>query len=115
MDRDTQLHYRARLERTASELRRRLASDQEARDPVSPDRAIGRLTRIDALQAQQVSLEMHRRAQQRLQRVEHALTLIAEGRYGTCTKCGEDIERTRLDAAPDTFLCVSCLAQLQRR
>jgi DnaK suppressor protein len=114
MDRDIQLHYRARLETIASELRQRIDGDHGT-DPVSPDRAIGRLTRIEALQAQQVSLEMHRRSQQRLQRVEHALALIAEGRYGSCTKCGEDIERTRLDAAPETFLCVACLTQLQRR
>lgn len=115
MDLDTQHRYREILKTVAADLRGRLAGDHEARDPVSPDRAIGRLSRVDAMQAQQVSLAVHRRAQQRLQRVEHALKLIDEGRYGSCTTCGEDIDTARLDVSPDTFVCVPCLDRLQGR
>ena len=115
MDHDTQRRYRAVLDAVAAELRGRLASDREARDPVSPDRAIGRVTRVEAMQAQQVSLAVHRRAQQRLQRVEHALKLISEDRYGACTTCGEDIDTARLDVSPDTFVCVPCRDRLQGR
>lgn len=115
MDHDTQRRYRAVLDVLAADLLGRLAGDAEARDPVSPDRAIGRLSRVEAMQAQQVSLAVHRRAQQRLQRVEHALKLISEGRYGSCTTCGEDIDTARLDVSPDTFVCIPCLDRLQGR
>ena len=115
MDPDTQHRYRAVLEAVAADLRGRLTSDHEACDPVSPDRAIGRLSRVEAMQAQQLSLAVHRRTQQRLQRVEHALRLIGEGHYGSCTTCGEDIDTARLDVSPDTFVCVPCLDRLQGR
>ena len=80
MDAHEQAHYRTRLEDLAATLRQHLAESQESSAPVAPDRAIGRLTRQDALQAQQMALEVRRRAQQQLQRIEHALDLIRQDR-----------------------------------
>lgn len=115
MTRDEQRRYQPLLESIAEELRRRLATTDESQAPVAPDRAIGRLTRVDAMQAQQVALAMRRRQEQRLQRVEHALALIARGEYGACTRCREDIDPARLAVAPDTFVCVACAEQLRAR
>lgn len=113
MDAPEQAHYRTRLEELAASLRQHLAGSHESAAPVAPDRAIGRLTRQVALQAQQMALEVRRRAQQQLQRIEHALELIRQDRYGRCTRCGESIARARLDVAPDTFLCVPCIDRLR--
>jgi DnaK suppressor protein len=115
MDRDEQSRYGAALEEAAAELRRLLAGDQESTQPVAPDRAIGRLSRVGAMQAQQMSLDGRRRQQERLRRIEHALGLVGQGTYGSCTRCGEDIGRARLNAIPDTFLCVVCVERLQSR
>lgn len=43
-----------------------------------------------------------------LQQVESALSRLKCGRYGTCLKCGEAIERKRLDALPWAMFCVHC-------
>jgi DnaK suppressor protein len=115
MDRDEQSRYGAALKAAAAELRRLLAGDQESTQPVAPDRAIGRLSRVGAMQAQQMSLDGRRRQQERLRRIEHALGLVGQGTYGSCTRCGEDIGRARLNAIPDTFLCVVCVERLQSR
>jgi DnaK suppressor protein len=115
MDREEQSGYGAVLEAVAAELRRLLAGGQESTQPVAPDRAIGRLSRVDAMQAQQMSLAGRRRQQERVQRIEHALGLVRQGTYGSCTRCGEAIGRARLDAIPDTFLCMVCVEQLQSR
>jgi DnaK suppressor protein len=115
MDRDEQSRYGAALEAAAAELRRLLAGDQESTQPVAPDRAIGRLSRVGAMQAQQMSLDGRRRQQERLRRIEHALGLVGQGTYGSCTRCGEDIGQARLNAIPDTFLCVVCVERLQSR
>jgi DnaK suppressor protein len=113
MDRDEQTRYGAMLEAAAAELRQLLAGDHESTRPVAPDRAIGRLSRVGAMQAQQMSLAGRRRQQERLRRIEHALELVRQGTYGSCTRCSEDIGRARLDAIPDTFLCVTCVERLQ--
>jgi RNA polymerase-binding protein DksA len=43
-----------------------------------------------------------------IQQIRAALQRIADGRYGICAKCGEDIDPKRLNALPTAILCVSC-------
>ena len=44
----------------------------------------------------------------RLERVDRALEKIADGTYGVCDVCGQDIDPRRLRAAPQSTTCVSC-------
>jgi DnaK suppressor protein len=37
-----------------------------------------------------------------------AVERLAQGTYGTCSNCGEEIPPERLEALPETVLCVSC-------
>lgn len=48
-----------------------------------------------------------------VERVERAISKLAEGSYGTCDRCGEPIADGRLAAAPESVLCVAC-ARLAR-
>ncbi len=57
-------------------------------------------------QARTVSL--HRGHEIRLQAVRHALQRIEAGTYGTCERCGEEIDFARLKAVPDAGLCMAC-------
>jgi len=50
----------------------------------------------------------------RLARVERALAKLEEGTYGRCDACGAQIPPARLEALPDSVLCVDC-ASAQRR
>ena len=58
MDEQRLEHFRAILVELRQELRASLESSSESTDPVSPDRAIGRLTRQNAMLAQQMALEL---------------------------------------------------------
>jgi DnaK suppressor protein len=49
-----------------------------------------------------------------LARVERALAKLDEGSYGVCDACGQPIAPKRLEAMPDSVLCVAC-AGAQRR
>jgi DnaK suppressor protein len=44
----------------------------------------------------------------RVEDIESALIAIEDGRYGFCERCGEAIEQERLQAMPDTRLCITC-------
>lgn len=44
----------------------------------------------------------------RLEEIELALNSIRLGKYGICTKCGEEISEKVLDVAPESQLCESC-------
>src|SRR5437588_13114241 len=43
-----------------------------------------------------------------LRNVKGALARVADGSYGVCLHCDEDIKSKRLDAVPWTKYCISC-------
>ncbi len=43
-----------------------------------------------------------------LDAVDEALARVASGDYGTCAECGEEIPAARLEARPESVLCVDC-------
>ncbi len=55
-----------------------------------------RIARIEAVEDAEVS------------RIDAALARIDAGTYGTCSRCGEPIDRRRLDAYPDAAQCADC-------
>jgi len=76
--------------------------------------AVGRISRIDAIQQQQMAAEQKRRNKLRMQQVAVALKTLAEGDYGFCKRCGEPIGYRRLKAKPESPCCVPCTAALGR-
>jgi RNA polymerase-binding transcription factor len=66
--------------------------------------AIARLTDIGVGRSLETGLE----------RVERALAKLDDGTYGTCDVCGGAIPEKRLEAMPDSTLCVECAAQERR-
>src|SRR3954469_18681599 len=66
--------------------------------------AISRLTEIGVGASLETTLE----------RTERALAKLDEGSYGACDACGGPIAPARLDALPESVLCVAC-AGAQRR
>lgn len=40
--------------------------------------------------------------------VERALARVDDGSYGTCSRCGKQIPPERLEARPESTLCVEC-------
>ena len=46
--------------------------------------------------------------------IESALRSIEKGQYGTCERCGKQIELERLEVKPDATLCLSCQQEVER-
>jgi len=103
------------LQTLARELEAALQGSAEAARPVELDQpAVGRVSRIDAIQ-QQKMLEANRRAQRaRLQLVRSALQRFAQGEYGECASCGECIGFARLEVRPESLFCVACQGARER-
>jgi DnaK suppressor protein len=106
--------FRTRLEARAAELRAGLERSSDQTAAVKPDPAIGRLTRVDAVQAGYVSEAVRRQMKMELDRIERALRAIEEGTYGVCRDCGKALSDARLDARPDASLCVECASKRER-
>lgn len=80
-------------------------------ESIRPDNAIGRLTRMEAIQAQSISAAGKARLRKRLPQIDRALKAIDEGTYGICVTCGEPIPAGRLDIRPESRLCVGCASR----
>lgn len=110
---------KARLEEFANRLReekrelaelRAMASDD--RKPVELDQAsVGRLSRVDAMQRQAMAGAAEQRRLLRDQVIDAALTRIANGSYGYCVKCDDEIVIRRLELDPAVATCVACAAK----
>ena len=48
---------------------------------------------------------------QELRLLNDALKRIADGAYGICGECGDDISQARLDAVPYAMICRNCATQ----
>ena len=97
------------LENQREELLRQAEITRKDRKPVELDQSqVGRLSRMDAMQVQEMSLEQERRREITIQRINAALIRVAEGEYGSCLHCGEGISSKRLEFDLATPLCVDC-------
>ncbi|MBL3590941.1 MAG: TraR/DksA C4-type zinc finger protein [gamma proteobacterium endosymbiont of Lamellibrachia anaximandri] len=100
---------RQHLLRLRSELQELEETFKETNKPLELDQArVGRLSRMDAMQAQQMALEASRRRQSHLLKVEGALRRIESGEYGYCFVCGEEIGIRRLSVDPANTRCMEC-------
>ena len=74
---------------------------EEAAQTVELDQTrVGRLSRMDAMQAQAMSQATNRRRTETLRSIEAALRRIERDEYGECDECGEFINVKRLEVDP---------------
>ncbi len=100
---------RIALETRRDELEKLLKSGADAAEPVTLDQqSVGRVSRIDAIQQQQMARASQQQATQTLQQVQLALRRIADGEYGYCLHCGDPIAYARLSVQPFATLCLDC-------
>lgn len=50
-----------------------------------------------------------------LKKIDHALARIEDGSFGICEECEEEINAKRLEARPETTMCIKCKEAQERR
>ena len=101
--------YRGKLLALRAALEADVAAGADAAKPVELDQTrIGRVSRMDAMQTQAMSVETQRRRELQLTRIATALERIEAGSFGECVRCGDTIDEQRLDADPSTPSCIDC-------
>ena len=81
----------------------------EDRVPVELDQqAVGRLSRMDAMQQQSMEKAKQVRRIERIKLINAALKRFEDGDYGFCLKCDAHISNGRLKLDPTFSLCIDC-------
>ena len=108
MEREEQERFRVIVIARIQELEEGVKGASEDVRTVAPDRGIGRLSRLDSMQMQQMALNARGRKLEEIRRLKEALTRIDRGVYGICQLCRRDVAPARLEYQPDAQLCVGC-------
>jgi DnaK suppressor protein len=107
---------REKLRQMREELESIAAASDEASEVVELDQArVGRLSRMDAMQAQAMSQASGRRREMMLQKIAAALERVDNGDYGFCQRCEEMIDRRRLEFDPTAVLCIDCATKAEQQ
>jgi len=104
---------RERLDALEAELTESLSRTRDDARPVDLDLPIGRVSRIDAIAQQSMSVANRRRSEVRLQQVAAARMRMASGEYGWCAVCDDPIAFDRLQARPEAPLCMACQVEFE--
>lgn len=72
---------------------------------------MGRLSRMDAMQAQAMARASGRRREATLRRISAALQRMDDGEFGVCQECHKAINPKRLDFDPTVTLCIDCATE----
>jgi len=109
MDDAQQAKFRAQLLALRDDLELQDERGHDSQRTVTLDQqAVGRLSRMDAMQQQQMAKAVQSRRDTMKSRIIAALARLEDGEYGYCLSCGDDIAAKRLDFDPALPTCLSC-------
>jgi len=94
------------------DIKEKIEAYQLLIQPISPDNAIGRLTRMEAINSKSINEAAMNTAKQTLSKLECALKIIDGPDFGLCRECEEPIPFARLMIIPESDLCVQCAEAL---
>ncbi len=106
--RDDLLKLRAELEAVAA------IGDESAAVVELDQSKVGRLSRMDAMQAQAMAQASAQRREQMLRKITAALGRIERDEFGFCQSCEEAINEKRLAFDPTATLCIDCANQSEQ-
>jgi RNA polymerase-binding transcription factor DksA len=69
---------------------------------------------IQANESREIGFATRELLVERVNRLSAALDRLAEGEYGTCVECSEEISPARLRAMPEVQTCVRCQDRIER-
>ncbi|MCP4975445.1 MAG: TraR/DksA family transcriptional regulator [Maribacter sp.] len=76
--------------------------------PISPDNAIGRVSRMDAINNKSIVDAALLKAKERLKGLKSSLDKLDGSDFGVCVKCKNNIPIERILLAPQSSFCVNC-------
>ncbi len=97
-----------KIESELSRLRSEISDLEIVTKPISPENAIGRISRMDAINNKSVIEAALRTKKVELSKLEKAISKIDDPQFGICVRCGNPIPEGRIMLMPGATRCVSC-------
>jgi DnaK suppressor protein len=105
---EEKIEIKERIKSKMSGISERIEEYKELTKPIPPSVAIGRISRMDAINNRSVNEAALRQLEKQLKGLEVALKRLGEDRFGKCVGCGENIPIGRILLMPGAIRCVRC-------
>lgn len=110
MNQQQKTEIREKIQAAIIETEQDIANLEELTKPIAPDNAIGRLSRMDAINNRSINQAALTSSRQKLTLLHKAQGRIDDEEFGICVECGEPIPVGRIMIMPQANLCVHCAA-----
>ena len=81
---------------------------KEDTKPIPPENAIGRISRMDAINNKSVMEAALRKAEEKLKSLHYLKGQVDEPDFGLCANCKNEIPLPRMLFMPQSAFCVNC-------
>ncbi len=105
---DIKIKILSEIDKTSEALKKL----EELTKPISPENAIGRVSRMDAINNRSINEAALEKTSQKLKHLKVALSKFNDTDFGLCRRCNQQIPVGRIILMPQTNLCVSCASGL---
>lgn len=102
---------KAMMVQKLDELREEILELKELTKPIAPENAIGRVSRMDAINNKSINEAALRKSEEKYRKLEVALNKVDEDYFGLCGACGNEIPVGRLMLMPESPFCVTCASR----
>ena len=99
------------IEKSVLETQSQIDKLKDLVRPISPENAIARVSRMDAINNKSINEEVLRKSIKKLALLESALLRISEDIFGNCISCSKEISLQRILLLPQTNCCVECASR----
>ncbi len=108
MNAEERRELKLKIEAAIGSTEAELVGLEKNTQPISPENAIGRVSRMDAINNKSVAEAALRTARRKLTNLKMALSKIDQPDFGKCARCGQAIPTARLMYMPQSSRCVRC-------
>ncbi len=99
------------IEKQITTLERKIKNLKELTVAIAPDDAIGRVSRMDAINNRSVNEAALRQSEIKLKKLIEALQQIDDDDFGLCLICKAPIQAGRIILMPESRKCIKCAAK----
>ncbi|PXX98941.1 hypothetical protein DF185_15355 [Marinifilum breve] len=111
MIQDNREHIENQIKEKIEKLEVEIVTLKDLTQPISPDSAIGRVSRMDAINNKSVNEAALRKKKAQLIALKETVKNLDDPKFGKCIKCGAEIPIGRIMIMPESKKCVRCASR----
>ena len=108
MEQNQQEQVKQKINEEIDKTKKSIADYKDMTVPEGLDDAVGRISRMDAINNKSVTQAALRQAEEKLKKLKYVESQLGKKGFGNCIKCGKQIPIGRIILMPQSVHCVSC-------